>query len=625
MESPEARDMRRALSGKLTRTLNTSTDYPEIRLKVLEALEELNQRLTELESLAYAELHIDAGKPLLRFYMKGGNAYACVHDPAGVAAQDQGGGDSDWDTQVIVNPWAPLPIQIYLYARIEDIVRDQMVKTGVEIARVAAIVEPPPYPSFPPSPYVEWAPDQHEMRCYYELTRDDPQTFRQVFDYDRLGMWMNSRMPLSDEDVQSKLLPGIIFNDGVRPFQLFRMGYTWHAKVITVPPPDPLFWIGPEIERPVLMELIDVTLPRRNTVEAVELWQQFETGELRVVSQTIGILEAAQRRIYSLPLPSLEYHLREQAIMLCEVADGSSRHKDKLKKRLARFNQIWNTLSVPPAVLPVGMINRMAGTTNLALIPLNAGVDATILQYAPNYAAGTPLYGQPGIQTARQLMYAVANRPILFQRDRYLAGRKAMRLLSRVLGWNDCISDAGYSDDVALRSTLAGNGYFDQSRLKSSDIYIAVILRLIEHQNLDWVARDLENQLLQLPRYRAELLLAAQRGDDATLQELLELTEANTLEVKRLSHNTSRHSGISYEQTLVLFCNGVAKACFTLTNAPPQEAPFRPEPLDPTVLLGSVVDLGEQRKASAALIDDYSVRTALSEQFEILKQLFPGF
>jgi hypothetical protein len=81
-----------------------------------------------------------------------------------------------------------LPIQTYLCAPFEDTVRDQMVKSGVEIARVAAIVGPPPYPSFPPSPQVEWAPDEHKMRCYYELTSDDPQTFRQVFDYDRLGM-----------------------------------------------------------------------------------------------------------------------------------------------------------------------------------------------------------------------------------------------------------------------------------------------------------------------------------------------------------------------------------------------------------------------------------------------------
>jgi hypothetical protein len=43
---------------------------------------------------------------------------------------------------------------------------------------------------------------------------------------------MNLHMPLSDEELQSgvqKFLPGTIFNDGVKPFQLFRMGYTWHA------------------------------------------------------------------------------------------------------------------------------------------------------------------------------------------------------------------------------------------------------------------------------------------------------------------------------------------------------------------------------------------------------------
>jgi hypothetical protein len=115
-------------------------------------------------------------------------------------------------------------------------------------------------------------------------------------------------------------------------------------------------------------------------------------------------------------------------------------------------------------------------------------------------------------------------------------------------------------------------------------------------KHLDWVARDLENQLRHLPQYRTELLTAAQREDDATLQEILELTEAKKLEVKRLTHNTIRHSGISYEQTLVLFCDGAAKACLTLTNAPPQEAPFRSQPLDPTVLLGSVVDLGSNAR-----------------------------
>lgn len=42
----------------------------------------------------------------------------------------------------------------------------------------------------------------------------------------------------TDEELQSevqKFLPGIIFNDGVKLFQLFRMGYTWHAQVVTVP------------------------------------------------------------------------------------------------------------------------------------------------------------------------------------------------------------------------------------------------------------------------------------------------------------------------------------------------------------------------------------------------------
>ena len=198
------------------------------------------------------------------------------------------------------------------------------------------------------------APDQNQQHCYYELTMDDPQTFRQVFDYDRLGLWMNSRTPLSsEEDVPTEFLPGILFNDGVKPFQLFRMGYTWHAKVVRTPPvPDPLFAVGPEIERPILMELIDVTVPRRNTVEAVELWEQFITGEMRVEPQSIGILEAGNRRSYVLPpLPTLPYHLHENATMICEVADGSSKHKDKLTRRLDRIDQIWGSGMIPAATM----------------------------------------------------------------------------------------------------------------------------------------------------------------------------------------------------------------------------------------------------------------------------------
>lgn len=621
MENSEVRDLRRALSGKLTGMINTSTTYPEIRLKVLEALEELNERLTELESFVYDKYHMVASKPLIRFYMKGGNAYKCVYQPGGVAVQDQGGGDSDWDTQVIINPWAPLPVQTYLYSLIEDIIRDQMVKTGMEIGRLASNL------GFPQNPALLWAPDQHQWHCYYDLTCDDPQTFRQVFDYERLGMWMNGRMPLSDEDVPSEFLPGIIFNDGVNPFQLFRMGYTWHAKVSLVAPvpPDPLYRQGPVIERPVLMELIDVTLPRRNTVEAIAVWRQFEIGELVVLPQSVGVLEGTQRRLYKLPLPTLPYHLREIAVMLCEVADGSSHHTDKLTKRLDRFDQIWNSLVIPHLDIQ-DMLGRMAGRPILAGVPVDPTVDATIVLHAPTYGPATAAYNLPGILFARQLMYAVANRPLAFQRHRYLAGRQVLRLLVDVLGWNDhFFLEAAYTDDVALRSTLDDNGYIDQSKLKSSEIYIAVILRLIEHQDLDGVASRLEDQLLQLPNYRHQLLTAAQRLDDDALEELLALVNAEKLVVQRLSHSTIRHSGISQEQTLVLFCDDSAKACITVTDAPLVEGPFRHKSLDPTIRHGSVVDMGEQRKAAAALIEDYVVRTALSAQLDTLKRLFPGF
>ena len=219
----------------------------------------------------------------------------------------------------------------------------------------------------------------------------------------------------------------------------------------------------------------------------------------------------------------------------------------------------------------------------------------------------------------------MADRPLVFQRNRYLAGRHMLRLLVQVLGWSAYFSEAAYTDDVALRSTLDDDGFIDQSTLKSSDIYIAAVLRLIEHQDIDAVARNLEAQLLLLPQYRHDLLTAALGKDEDAVQELNALLNAKKLLVEEISHNTIRHSGISQERTLALFCDGSATACLTVTNAPAVEAPFRPKATDLTVRHASVVDMGEQRKAAGALIEDYAVRTALSEQFEVLKRLFPGF
>jgi hypothetical protein len=90
--------------------------------------------------------------------------------------------------------------------------------------------------------------------------------------------------------------PGIILNDGIKPFVLYRMGYTWHARWVK----DPKAPAGddPVTPRPILMELIDVTTPRRDTVEAVTVWSDIIRNHL-VIAEDAG----AEER-WRLPCPA---------------------------------------------------------------------------------------------------------------------------------------------------------------------------------------------------------------------------------------------------------------------------------------------------------------------------------
>jgi hypothetical protein len=208
-EDELVRSIRRGLSQQLTRTINDSSQFPEVRITVLYSLATLWGRLESLKAALRAELRLHESQPLFYFYLKGGNAYACVIDPTSAAAITQGGGDSDWDSQVVVDPWAPLPIQDMIYAAIEDLVRDELRNCSVQIASWAPALKSPDELLF-----------QGPRLLYrYEVVVDNPQTIRQILDRDQVGLWVDTRRKISDQETKGEL-PGLLFNDAIKPFQL---------------------------------------------------------------------------------------------------------------------------------------------------------------------------------------------------------------------------------------------------------------------------------------------------------------------------------------------------------------------------------------------------------------------
>ncbi|MFC3683731.1 hypothetical protein [Hydrogenophaga luteola] len=612
-EIPLVRSIRRDLSRQLTATINDAATFPAVRITVLQSLSTLWARLLSLKDALYKDLGLNPEQPLFYFYMKGGNAFECVINPGGPAVTQQGGGTSDWDTQIVVDPWAPIPIQNHVYAVIEDLILDELRNCAVEIARWNPEITSP----------AQLRSQQSALLYLYEVTRDDPQTIRQVFDHNRTGLWLNTQRKLVERSMPKAELPGMIFNDGIEPFLLFRLGYTWHAKPLEWPTPLlPGQATGPQIERPLLMELIDVTLPRLNTVEAVEVWEDLRSGHMQIDPIDVSLQYQGTTITQSLPLPSLVYHFDEQVLMLCEVAAGVSKSVDKVARRFARLAQIYN------AGTPLQQADyqaRMAASAGIpvAQLPVRPPVVGAINALLTNNGAGADLAAAPGTPQylAVNMMYLVASRQLPYDGAQSLAGRQTIGLMIAGLLPPQTITDVGVSDDLALYSTIVRNGYISTDPFPGSGIDMAAWLRVRDASKLEDTAHTLRDGL---PRWLANRATQANVPPFTPLNQWITQTFLNkAIRVELREHTTLRQPGTSREQTLVIFCDDRAVACLTLTNAITAQAPFIPDPLMPTVYLASVLDMSEQHKVAAATIKDFCIRNALSKQFNMLNRLFP--
>ncbi|MFL0336577.1 hypothetical protein [Stenotrophomonas maltophilia] len=609
-ESTPERDARRYISKQLTAQINNAQVYPDVRSVVVKALSDIKDQLRSLSSKVRRDYSLKPDEPLMFFYVKGGNALdALLERPADPPPTLFDFGRSDWDTQVVINPWIPIPAQDALHGGVEDVVIEVMRGAGLNIALEISLCAPDQSPLA--GQVVDLAPvDIHVppgQQCL--VTCDNPQAFRKVYERNRAGLHLFTSEPLKGIGSSGAVPvppiplpppplpvqpppappppPGIILNDGIKPFVLYRLGYTWHARWVK----DPKAPAGddPVTPRPILMELIDVTTPRRDTVEAVTVWSDIIRNHL-VIAEDAG----AEER-WRLPLPSMEYHLWEGLTMLCEIAAYPGwPGADKLEKRRRNVQRIhdWyrdqqNDLSTFRRVID-GISAAPVFTDDTDCMQQ---VDACMRVVKARMQESSSGFNDGALSVAHT--------------QRLLHGRQwgAQRVATLLQCLNAPVASCGYSDDLALVGTLAQNPYLDVTQVPISGVDCAMIIRT-DHATLRnaTAANCIE-------------ALTRDHGAHMTIEDSL--------------HSTVRATGISYERTLVIFevprsqPARVARAILTLTTAGPVGCPFRDNPDGSGQAIAPLLDMDNQRKVAASIIQGFVQRANLSRQHEMIRGLLP--
>jgi len=164
-------------------------------------------------------------------------------------------------------------------------------------------------------------------------------------------------------------------------------------------------------------------------------------------------------------------------------------------------------------------------------------------------------------------------------------------------------ASCGYSDDLALIGTLAQNPYLDVTQVPISGVDCAMIIRTDPATLRTATAAN------------CFLALAQDLGADMTIEDSL--------------HSTVRATGVSYERTLVIFdaprspSARVAKAILTLTTAGPIDCPFHDSPNGSGQAIAPLLDMDNQRKVAASIIQGFVQRANLTRQHEMIRVLLP--
>ncbi|WP_394203711.1 hypothetical protein [Shewanella waksmanii] len=642
MANDRQREIKRVISSWLTEKLNElgGTQYPEletfkaqVRSIVLTSLERINLRLHEINRAAQQKFSLQDGLALSRFYIKGGNAFRFT-----VENQQ---GKSDWDTQIIINPWLPTPLINYLYAQIEDAVLDEFYYCSEQIGTASELIMQGAGNSLSDVIKTFWLAsdvkvnpqDTTLLPAIYQLNYPPQQSIKRVFAHDKTGLWDYDNRPMMGKTSGNKSGPGMVFNDAIPPFVLYRLGYIWTTKLQDNVVPTDRF---PLVSSPILMEIIDVTIPRKNTIEAVALWEEIQS-EITLDTLTINPAVTDDALGYltqvSLPFPNKDYHCAEQLTMLGEVADGSSKHADKKMKRFKRFGTLWASLDEQQQTRMLQqVIQPMMGVSNIhqyviqdpvwlqqAFQDIDAQDRQTITPLINQLTNGHFVIGQNEGLTPTENAYIIAlmfmdnvhfrstqATPVTQQQLQHYEGiaRQVLenlhtRLQARNIT-NINIQEAAFSGDIMLHQSLAESGLFDLTQMPLSGVAAMFYIPVTNKDAIE-LCRELVIDELMRP------------GADIPPDR-----------IQYRMHNEQQLTRLSYASTICVYNQiGQVKLAFTFSSATPGESPLLSPFKGTLVKHVNAKAMAEQRRVAAGMVKDYVLRTAFAKQIDMLDSLLP--
>ncbi|MCY7297275.1 hypothetical protein [Alteromonas sp. a30] len=759
-EIEKKRELKRSISSWLTEQMNDLTiNYDDscrsdglpdwanlsnfsyfkqiVRQHVLICLDAINQGLDSLEIDIRNEFDLrqdkDRKEPLFQFYIKGGNAYKYTVEDKGAM------GTSDWDTQLLINPWLPVPLTETVYERVENLISATFEQTAEDIGMAFAPLQftsqLEPLKSL--ADYINAILDNlngnvPDWRTNYHPIELVPGKITKQFSHINTGLWESQ-----NENLKGENLPSIVESDRIPPFKIYRLGWLWKAQYTGVNASGSSD--TPEVIKSILMELIDVTIPRKFTIEAVTQWHEFidlkgqsdkpkgevkleqisfqpssggttyiktlrntintaidaviadsektppvttttkKMEEIRVLAKktysaltvifgaynsyqpvlalskssdtdfvnacknakaSLSIIQASSVKTeIILPFPNVFYHAHEQLIMLCEVADGSSEHPNKMLKRFMRFDECATELDKQSNGTSQILLNEVNGSTLQiqdssgtktkmelieALLPDILGRSLTSKEKEDVVKWFTAVDSKNYIAETLALMQNVKNRSASLQSLDANTKNASKKLKAELAKTNDVQTIQAFLGHMASYRYIYNKEDGLQSVKMLSSAYS-------NDQILDFIFS--ETQIVDtksVPSNGIRNMFFTRVGNRATLEsctsEFVRYRPFAKPDHKPVNifHDSFQSNRFTYYSTCVAFTsNGEIRDCITFLTANKAEAPFH-QFEDPNLSYKFYADLrlmAQQRKAVAALIMDYVVHTALSKQVRLVYSL----
>lgn len=674
-ETAEQKNLRREVSGKVTKVLNTVSTKgvrlpgeaglndeigSKVRQRVLLALQKVDDKIKMLERGVQADLNLTVTQgQLIKFYMKGGNAYSCiVGDLQDIqnARYDIGGGDSDWDTQVVINPWLPSPIRTRLHHDVIEVTLSEFRQCAEDIAHIVhgynidTVLD---LDTVGGDDQVV-ANDNGEVKAgKYVFVMDGQQTTRKIMSYDNLGMVFDDRVAISPASgTDKKDGPGILLHAAIKPFELYRLGYLGKvyrlnnheraAEKLTENDYDETSLLP----RKALAELIDITIPRLDTIEAFEVWESLESNHISITYENVGVRNIADASV-PIPLPNINYHKLENLLMLCEMADGSSRHYNKLHKRVRRLREACEAeeANTPTPHVKQPMLH-MVGVAQenqlLSTLPAQGTIDVYLNANNPdgnNYHAPNSWYA-----FIRSLMIHInvcvaQNQANLLDHTWQQAehtrqqtntdNNEARSIWASI--YNNLKSSNNTSPLRVGQSSTANMSSIQ--RYRSDDLALLDQLQATGATSHDVNDRPIVNASLLRPSTITHWRILRLDDRDSMLKvfatfniefNLKKSTDSSFNFIHRFYTREDERGHIP--ECLVIAKKGekILSVCTLIVGGDARTGHSRMSSIDLGLGKNTVAvlsDIARQRKLTAALTHDYTLKSILSQHYEIIKQL----